>query len=211
MKMYKRDYYDDESTETEQIGVGFVPPEEAGWDNDDEFEEEYVDQFAMEFYKELPRFEPWYFITGTAFCRIVQALTAIISFGLVTWVNALSTPTYIVQATLLTAFGGSTFFLILYSSNLVRSTRINWIFHELIYTGLACYMVLLSLLIMSYNAVRHKYTPWILSVFFLFFCLIGFIADFGSLLKLHRRNPDLPNSDTKRMRDNLSNTEVESF
>lgn len=154
-------------------------------------------------------------------------LTAIISFAFVTWVNALFTPTYIVQATLLSAFTGSTLLLILYSSNLVRSTRVNWIFHvgsivfsinvqtsvlqELIYTGLACYMILLSLLIMSYSAIRYKYTPWILSVLFLFFCLIGFIADFGSLLKLHRQNPEMPNSDTKRMRDNLSNTEVESF
>lgn len=38
MKMYKRDYYDDESTENEQVGVGFISPEEAGWNNDEEYE-----------------------------------------------------------------------------------------------------------------------------------------------------------------------------
>uniref|UniRef100_A0AC34R389 MARVEL domain-containing protein n=1 Tax=Panagrolaimus sp. JU765 TaxID=591449 RepID=A0AC34R389_9BILA len=167
--------------------------------------EEVSDDFSYE----LPQFEPWYLVTETGIFRIVQAASSLLSFGLVTWVNALFTPTYIVQATLLSAFGGSTLLLIVYASNLVRTTKLRWIFHELVFVGLACFMVLLSLVIMSYSATRYRYNPWILSVLFLFFCFLAFLADFVSLLSYHRKNPWCCHSDANRMRNGMDN--LESF
>lgn len=69
-------------------------------------------------------------------------------------------------------------------------------------------MILLSLVIMSYSAMRYRYSPWILSVLFLFFSFMAFLADFISLLDYHKKNPWICHSDANRIRNGMDNLET---
>jgi hypothetical protein len=206
--------YDDSCCEEDEKnlnGGGYIKANH-GWDHDgDEWteEEEFDYQNYKKFYRELPKFDFWYLITGRAFLRIVQAVSSLIAFCFVAWVNAYFLPTYVVQATLLSAFGGSSFFLAVYSANIIRSTKLRWIFHELIFTGLAVYMIGISTLIMGYSAIRWQYSSWIISVIFCVFSFITFLSDFISLISMHRKQPDCRHHDAKRIRD-LSPSSIHS-
>ncbi|KAK0402995.1 hypothetical protein QR680_016659 [Steinernema hermaphroditum] len=162
--------------------------------------------------REVPHPEFWYLSTGVGVCRIIEALCALITFGLIVSVNALFTPTYIAEIALLVMFFTSLVLASVYSFNINRVTEnVSWILFEMVYTCVAVYMSGVTALIMMYSAIRWQHNPWIFSVIFAFFTFFAFVVDFCSVMRAHRRDRSAKHSDVDRIRTDEDDMEMKQF
>uniref|UniRef100_A0A914X4L4 MARVEL domain-containing protein n=1 Tax=Plectus sambesii TaxID=2011161 RepID=A0A914X4L4_9BILA len=86
--------------------------------------------------------------------------------------------------------------IIFYLFNLVQLVPINWIFYELIYSGLAAFLLIAAALTMIYSSVRWMYAVWIAAAFFCTVSVLAYIVDFFRLLKCMKDNNNAPDRTT---------------
>ncbi|TKR72811.1 hypothetical protein L596_020208 [Steinernema carpocapsae] len=160
-----------------------------------------VDLPPLQKRREVPHPEFWYLSTGIGVCRIVETVCSLITFSLIVSVNAMFTPTYIAEITLLGMFFTSMILAMVYTFNIARTTEeFSWILFEGVYTCVAVYMSGITAFIMTYSAYRWQHNPWIFSVIFAYFTFFAFITDFVLVIKTLKKNPMAKHSDQDRVR-----------